>query len=188
MSFFWFQSNSRRRDLPAFYELHTRETGVGFLPLPEFVFKKSAKFWEMLFISTTITRWRHLFQTVFQFSQAMMGLQGRALYQWKTRCMAHLLCVITGGHTVARNGFTGDAHCPIFLRLTRGQSNFSAQWAGTLHQGHLNLCILKITHEKRFKMFPLILLFKIKQNTKQKSSYFKFVWYLSFSLKSSDQI
>ena len=74
----------------------------------------------MLFISSTITRWRHLFQTGFKFSRAMLRLQGRALYQWKARCKEHLLCVLTGGRTMARNGFTGDGPCPIFLRLGRG--------------------------------------------------------------------
>ena len=59
--------------------------------------KLTAKFSEMLFISTTITRWRHLFQTGFQFSRAMLGLQGRALYQWKALFKGHLLCVITDG-------------------------------------------------------------------------------------------
>ena len=59
------------------------------------------------------------------------GATGSGLISMESPLQGPSLCVITDGYIIARNGFTGDAHCTIFLRLTRGQSNFPNRWAGT---------------------------------------------------------
>ena len=66
-------------------------------------------------ISNTITRWRHLYQTGFQFSRAMHGLQGLVLYQIKAFGGGNLLCHQVTGHKSTRTRFAGDIKCPIFL-------------------------------------------------------------------------
>ena len=96
---------------------------------------KIRNFFLMLTISTTTTRWQHLYQTGFQFSRATLKHLKQVLFSLLDcpQKKELILRLFSYEMKAREHGASFMSSCPIFPGLTRGQSNFPTQWAGTLY-------------------------------------------------------